>query len=202
MGAYMPVGANRTYAYLGQDEFNFANWARAVRKGNTFMTTGPLLLFQVDGHPPGTEIELGKGGGTVEVSAEAKSFMPLDRLEVLWNGAVVASREMHSGPCEMNIKESIKVGGAGWLAARCTSPLGPTTKWLFRIEAHTSPVYVRIPGEELFSPPAAAYLLTLIEGAETWVNTLAVKADEERTARVRKVFADARTHLHHRLQEH
>ena len=33
MGAYMAVGANRTYAYLGQNEFSFANWAQAVRKG-------------------------------------------------------------------------------------------------------------------------------------------------------------------------
>jgi hypothetical protein len=41
MGAYMPVGANRTYAYLGDQAFNFANWAKAVRSGNTFSTTGP-----------------------------------------------------------------------------------------------------------------------------------------------------------------
>jgi hypothetical protein len=202
MGAYMPVGANRTYAYLGQDEFNFANWARAVRRGNTFMTTGPLLLFHVDGHPPGAEIELGRGGGTVEVYAEAKSFMPLQRLEVVWNGTVVASREMHSGPREMALKERVKVAGPGWLAARCTSPIGPTTDWVFRIEAHTSPVYMRVPGEEVFSAPAAAYMLTLIEGAETWVDNLAVRPDGERFAQIRKVFADARAHLHRRLQQH
>jgi hypothetical protein len=45
MGAYMPVGANRAYAYIGQEEFNFASWAKAVRTGNTFVTSGPRALF-------------------------------------------------------------------------------------------------------------------------------------------------------------
>ena len=45
MGANEAVGANRVYAHLGDAEFNFGNWAKAVRSGNTFMTTGPLLLF-------------------------------------------------------------------------------------------------------------------------------------------------------------
>jgi hypothetical protein len=93
MGAYMPAGANRTYANLGQEEFNFANWAKSVRQGNTFVTSGPLLFFQAEGHPPGAEIKLGTGGGTVEVQAEAKSFVPFHRLEIISNGRVVASRE-------------------------------------------------------------------------------------------------------------
>lgn len=67
MGTYILVGANRTYAYLGQSEVSFANWAEAVRRGNTFSTTGPLLLFSVDGRMPGDEIRLKAGGGTLEI---------------------------------------------------------------------------------------------------------------------------------------
>jgi len=33
MGAYMPVGANRTYAQLGGEPFGFESWAAAVRRG-------------------------------------------------------------------------------------------------------------------------------------------------------------------------
>jgi hypothetical protein len=36
-------------AHLGDSEFSFANWAKAVKSGNTFMSSGPLLLFEVDG---------------------------------------------------------------------------------------------------------------------------------------------------------
>lgn len=202
MGAYMPVGANRTYAYLGHQEFNFANWAQAVRQGNTFMSSGPLLLFQADGHAPGGEITLGAGGGTVEVQAEATSFVPFHGLEVVLNGRIVARREEPAGTRQLVLKESVRVAGPGWLAARCASRLGPTTSWELGIQAHTSPVYVRVPGQELFSAPAVAYMLTLIEGAQTWVENFATRPDPVRFERVRKTLTDVREHLHRRLHEH
>src|SRR5207247_5481860 len=62
IGAYMPVGAKRTYAYLGQEEFTFDNWAAAVRKGNTFMTTGPLLLSAPMVTRPETKSASGQAG--------------------------------------------------------------------------------------------------------------------------------------------
>jgi hypothetical protein len=201
MGAYMPAGTNRGYAYLGDKEFNFANWAGAVRKGNTFVTSGPLLLFQAEGHAPGEEIRLGTGGGMVEIQAKAKSFVPFHRLEVVMNGGVVALREEPSGTREMTLTEKVRVSGPGWLAARCTSHLGPTTNWEFGIQAHTSPVYVLVPGQELFSVPAAAYMLTLIEGAQTWVENLAIRPDAKLFAQARTVFEDARARLHRRMHD-
>ncbi len=201
MGAYMPAGANRTYAYLGKEEFTFANWARAVRGGNTFMTTGPLLVFQADGHVPGEQIALGTGGATMEVAVEAKSFVPFHRLEVVLNGKVVASREDKSGTKELLLKEKVRVPGPGWLAARCASRLGPTTNWGLGIQAHTSPVYMTVPGRDLFSASAAAYMLTLIEGAETWTNDFAIRSDEERMERILRVFRDARAMLHQRMHD-
>ncbi|PYV10869.1 MAG: hypothetical protein DMG23_06215, partial [Acidobacteria bacterium] len=202
MGAYMPVGANRTYAYLGQQEFNFESWAGAVRRGKTFLTSGPLLHLEADGHAPGDEIVLGTGGGTVEVHAEAKCFVPLHYLEIVWNGRVVASRQVREGAREIKLTERVQAPGAGWLAARCFSRLGPTTNWQFRVLAHTSPVYVRVPGQEVFSPKAAAYLLTLVEGAQTWVDTLATRPDPEGFERIRKTLAEAHDRLHRRLHDH
>jgi hypothetical protein len=202
MGAYMPVGANRTYAYLGAQELSFAGWAKAVRSGNTFMTTGPLLLFQVDGRNPGDEITLGTGGGHLEVGVEAQSFVPFHRLEVVLDGRVVVAREDKAGTRSMSLREKVRVSGPGWLAARCASKWGPTTAWNLGIQAHTSPVYLRVPGQELFSPRAVAYMLTLIEGATTWVDTLATRPDAARLDRVRAVFREARERLHRRLHEH
>jgi len=199
MQAAVPVGANRTYAYLGQDEFNMANWARAVRGGNTFMTTGPLLLFQVDGRVPGKEIALGKGGGTLDVLAEARSFAPFHRLEIIWNGCVVAAKEERLGVKIMVLKERIRVPGSGWLAARCSSRLNPTADQL-AIAAHTSPVYVRVPGEELKSKSDLAYMLSLIEGAQVWIETLATRPELGQFLRIRKLFQDAHAHLNRRLQ--
>jgi hypothetical protein len=202
MGAYMAVGAERTYAYLGQEEFNFANWANAVRRGNTFMTSGPLLLFQVDGRVPGNEITLGAGGGTVEVKAEVTSFVPIHRVEIVMNGHVVATRENANGTRQMILQEKIPVSGPGWLAARCSSRFGPVSSWEFPVFAHTSPVYLVVQGQELFSPPAASYFLTLVEGCETYLDNLAIQPDPGRMARFRKTLVDAREHLHRRLHAH
>jgi hypothetical protein len=203
MGAGMPVGGERTYAYLGQEQFNFDNWAKAVRRGNTFMTSGPLLHFHADGHTPGDEITIDSGGGTIEVQVEAKSFAPFHRLEVVSNGRVVASREDSNGTREMAMKEKLHVSGPGWLAARCSSRQAHmTAMWSLQVCAHTSPVYLRVPGQEVFSAPAATYMLTLIEGCLTWVENLAARPDRERFDRVCKVFHDARDRLHRRLHEH
>jgi len=202
MGAYMPAGANRVYAYLGQEEFNFPNFAKAVRAGNTFATSGPLLMFQADGHAPGAEITLGAGGGTIEVIADAQCFVPIHRLEVIFNGKPVARREEPSGARAIHLAEKVKVQGPGWLAARCSSQSGPTTVWEFKVASHTSAVYVKVPGRELFSPEAAAYFLKLIDGAQLYVETLATRPDPEAYGRVRKVYTDARAELHRRMHQH
>ena len=202
MGAYMPVGANRTYAHIGKEPFNFTNWAKAVRKGNTFATTGPLLLLEVDGRVPGDEITMGAGGGTVEVRVEARGFVPFHRVEVVQNGHVVASREAPAGTRELPLNEKLKVSGPAWIAARCVSRHGPTTAWDLGIQAHTSPVYVRVAGQELFSAGAASYMLTLVEGTRTWLDTLATRPDRERFERVHNVLEEARRHLHQRLHQH
>jgi hypothetical protein len=202
MGAYMPAGTNRVYAYLGQQEFNYPNFAKAVRAGNTFATSGPLVMFHADGHPPGAEITLGAGGGTIEVTADAQCFVPIHRLEVIFNGKVVAAKEEPSGAAVIHLAEKIQVQGPGWLAARCSSQSPRTTGWNFKIAAHTSPVYVNVPGRELFSPEAAAYFLELIDGAQTYVETLATRPDAETFGRVRKVYTDARAELHRRMHQH
>jgi len=166
------------------------------------VTSGPLLLFQADGHAPGQEINLGAGGGTIEVHASAQSFVPFHRLEIVLNGRVVASRDAVSGTREMTLTEKIHVPGPGWLAARCSSQLGPVTSWEFMVQAHTSPVYLIVPRQELFSPAAAAYMLALIDGSQVFVENLAIRPDPERLAATRKVLDDARAVLHRRLHEH
>ena len=102
----------------------------------------------------------------------------------------------------MSISESVKIQAPGWVTARCSSTLGPSIAARFGIAAHTSPVYLRVAGEDQFSEPALTYLLTLVEGTQGYVEKLATRPDKERFARVLKVFADAREHLHRRLHQH
>jgi hypothetical protein len=199
MNSSTPVGGNRTYAYLAGQEFSFANWAAAVRAGRTFATTGPLVEFRADGRMPGDEIRLRSGGGSIEVSVEATSYVPFHRLEIVLNGKVVASREEAGGTRQMKLAEKVTATGPGWLAARCGSRL-PAAR--FGVAAHTSPVYLVVPGEEAFSAPAAAYFLKLIEGTQVYVERLATRPDKERLDRIVKVLQEAHARLHARTQNH
>ncbi|HVG98730.1 MAG TPA: CehA/McbA family metallohydrolase, partial [Chloroflexota bacterium] len=203
MGAYMPVGAIRTYARLSDDAagapFTFDAWSAAVRAGRTFTTTGPLIDLRVEGHAPGDEVRLPEGGGTLHVTAEAESVVPFSRLEIVMNGQVVAAQRAAGGALRASLSLPLEVPGSAWIAARCT---GELTRWIGSprpVAAHTSPVYVVAGDGEQFSPSDATYMLTLLEGGLTWLDTLSVPADAERQARNRKVFEDAREALHRRL---
>ena len=88
---------------------------------------------------------------------------------------------------------------AGRTLRRASGPFRRVAVW---DRSSYFPVYVRVPGQELFSASAAAYMLTLIDGAQIWAATLATRPDTERLTRVLRVFADARDHLHRRLHEH
>ncbi|MFB3825317.1 MAG: CehA/McbA family metallohydrolase [Bryobacteraceae bacterium] len=198
MAASTPVGGNRTYAFLAGQEFTFANWAAAVRAGRTFATTGPLIDFRADGRMAGDEIRLRAGGGRVEVAAEATSYVPFHRLEVVLNGKVVASREEAGGARQMKLSEAVSVKAPGWLAVRCSSRVAAAR---FAVAAHTSPVYLATPGQEVFSSSAAAYFLKLIEGTQIYVDHLAIRPDRARLERIAGVLKEAHTLLHSRMRK-
>src|SRR5262249_32272350 len=121
---------------------------------------------------------------------------------VVLNGQVVAVKEETGGSKAIALKEKIRVDGPGWLAARCVSRIAPFTVWSMSGAAHSSPVYVCVRGLDIFSASDADYLLTLIDGGQTWLENLATRPDAERLARTRKVFTDARSVLHRRLHDH
>ena len=199
MGAWIPVGFHRAYAHLGGDEFNVRNWSKAVRAGNTFMSSGPLLFFKADGRMPGQEIAFRSGGGRIEIDAHARCATPIHRLEIVRNGEVVASQVEERGARELRLKETIEVAGPAWLAARCFSRFESAGS---RVAAHTSPVYVTVPGRELFAAPVASYMLRLIDGSESWVRELATRPDPETLERVLRLFRDARAAVQERLRKH
>ena len=203
MSAGMPVGGVRTYAQLDPDRsFDFGNWASAVRAGRTFSTSGPLIELEVEGRSLGSEIRLSGGNGTVEVRAAAECAWPITRLDVVMNGQVVAGATAPKGAGRLELREKVRVKGTSWLAARCGSNLRVQHCWPIFVAAHTSPVYVVVPGMELFNPSDATYMLTLIDGGLTYLDTLSVRYDEHRHRQMKAVFEHARDHLVGRLHKH
>ena len=199
MSAGMAVGAIRTYAHIADEPFSFDAWAKAVRAGRTFTTAGPLLDLQIEGRHPGDVIELPRGGGTLAVEVEAETMVAVDEIQVVVNGKVVARQKPQPGALTTVLRAQITVPDSAWIAARCTSSLQGWALSPRHVAAHTSPVYVVVDGAELFNPSDATYMLTMLEGGITWVDTLSTQADPETHRRVRGVFEQARTRLHERM---
>ena len=181
MYSTVPVGLYRTYAYIPEDqEFTYDNWCRAVRAGRTYLSGGPMIHFSVNGAHIGDTLQLPRGGGTLEVEANAESIFPLHNLEIVQQGRVVATTEDAKGARRLSLKTSLKVDRHTWLAARCGRPdvdagaLHHHDEWQRGIFAHTSPIYVAVGGEWwLFDQDAAQYMLTLIDGGLAYIRQTA-----------------------------
>lgn len=203
MSNTIPVGGLRTYAYLGHDlEFTHENWLDAIRSGNTYASTGPLIQFSAEGRPPGSEIALTDGGGTLELHASARSALPFTRLEIVANGRVITDCAADAGGRSAELTFNYEVGDSCWVAARCWGETDLWHFWANRVAAHTSAVYVEVGDRELFSPSQATFMLTLIDGGLTYIRDMATYRDEDKRRRHLAFFEDARQTIHRRMHQH
>ncbi len=191
MSAGMPVGGVRTYAYIGDRELSHESWSDAVRAGRTYTTSGPLMDFTVEGLRPGDELNLPASGGSVHVTATATCAMPINKLEIVFNGKVIAQAISNEGSKLLAIDESLDLPGSGWIAARAVSTHVAWHVWPVNFAAHTSAVYVKAGQTDAFDAGLGQYLITTMEGGVEWLDNLATRADAERHSAIRKVFTDA-----------
>jgi len=197
MGAYTALGWLRTYAKLDPKfPFSYENWAKAVRAGRTISTNGPLMDLTVEGFGIGNTIALPKTGGSLEVMAIAESFWPLGKMEIVYDGQVVACQETSGGAKRLKIEEKIRATRSGWIAARCCGSSGHPGSY---VAAHTSPVYIKCGQTRAFDGPAAQHMLSLVEGGIEYLETLATVFDESSRKRMVKLFNEARKELKGRL---
>jgi hypothetical protein len=187
------LGATRTYAKLqpGQ-EFTYRNWIEAVRVGRTFVTDWALLFLTVNGQCPGSIIDVPASTTGVMVRAEARGLAPFGRLEVLFNGDVVAQAlpapypppslpEGQPLPANTIVVETVvPIGAGGWLAARCGHV------------AHTSPVYVQVEGQSAPpDPDALAFVKQHLYDMIEWVPREGRFENAQQRRRLAGVFTSA-----------
>src|SRR5262249_45580019 len=137
------IGALRTYVRLEPgEEFDYQAWNRAIRRGRTFVSCGPLIELEVEGREPGDEIALPKGGGTLNVRATARSAQRFERIEIVVNGLVVARGDVGADGLAAELSAAVEVAESSWIAARCYGRDKLWTTSPIDVGAHTSPVWV------------------------------------------------------------
>ena len=192
------LGGSRTYARLREgEEFSYENWCQAVRRGNTFASTGALIDLKVEGKQMGEEVHLPGNGGTVEVEAVATSVWPLSGIELVVNGESVAREEARHGERQLKIHYKLKTELSCWVVARCWgshfTDAGP-------VMAHSSPVYIDVGRRGAFVPTDGNYLLTHMEGGIAWAKKIGVFRDEKVRARLIGLFREAHEEIKRRMQ--
>ncbi|HXF61536.1 MAG TPA: CehA/McbA family metallohydrolase [Caldilineaceae bacterium] len=196
MAASSLLGGIRTYAHLGEREFTYENWMEAVRRGNTFVTVGPLAELFVDGVAPGGRIELGPQGGTVHVSWRVESVsLPVDQVEVVVGGLAVDSTTV-GGQLSASGGVDVQVSDSTWVALRVR---GSYRGKHGEVAAHTSAVQLLVEGKPLFSQPDATAVLEQIEGAMAYVDTIAPRPEAQRFKQLRATLEAAHNRLHQRM---
>ena len=218
MTSDVPVGVYRTYVHIPEnEEFNYDNWCKYMRAGNTFLSGGPMIRLTADGQPIGSTINLPGNGGTVEVEASADSIFPIHTLQIVQAGEVVASTEENEGAHQLSLKANLNVDKHSWLAARCGGPnyaqaVPHHDGWRRGIIAHTSPIYIAVGSEWwMFDPETANYMLTLIEGGLSYIRQTARHhepgtvthhhGEHDHLEFLSRPFQEARKAIHRRMHQ-
>jgi hypothetical protein len=132
----VPMGWARIYAHV-EGKFDVDNWFAALKKGRSFVTTGPMILLKANGLEPGQDYKSQHFPLTVEIDLTMLSATPIDQAEIVVNGAAQSIRLnpdqkefSYHGSARLLLKDS------SWIVARWVDKQGESTGL-----AHTSPIY-------------------------------------------------------------
>jgi hypothetical protein len=159
----VPLGFGRVYVHC-PEKFGYDAWVRGLDRGVSFVTTGPMLLVQVNGKNPGTTFKI-EGKQESQIAGEALSAERLERIEIVVNGEVVrtiqpANERREEGGFVSAFDEKLTVESSSWVAVRCYESQ-PKNRVRF---AHTAPVHIDIAGKPL--RPRAVEIDFLIKRVE------------------------------------
>ncbi len=157
-----PVGLNRVYVQVPDRALNIGDWLDGLRAGRTFATNGPLLGFELDGRGPGAEIAL-SAAATVPFHAHLRSVVPVDRLEVVCDGEVVARLIQQSPQSEGDYTGAVPVGHSGWCLLRADAATASYPVLDNYTYATTSPVYLNVAQTRPRSPADARFFVAWVE---------------------------------------
>jgi hypothetical protein len=215
MKNWVTVGANRVYAQVKGD-FNYQNWIDAINKGNSFITNSPFLFCTVNNKGHGEEINI-TPRQTVKIVAEMWSQLPVNRLEIIANGEVIASKAIEKNTHYTKLEIEYKPVKSVWIAARAYELNGgygtegvsfkqrrengalPTllnkyygTMRPETVFAHTNPIYVKKAGKPIQSKEDSIFFIEYLDNAISWLQHQGRFPNERAKQEVIKAFQNGK----------
>ena len=139
----VPLGHSRVYVQTGTP-FDRERWLDGLKRGRSFVTTGPMLQVTVNREHPGHEFHIdGPAPAQLNVEILSTSLRPADRVEVLVNGRVVetlkdAATQTATGTWRQEYQLPVQFTETSWLAVRSVVKQ-PDGRRRF---AHTAPWHI------------------------------------------------------------
>ena len=211
MNNRVSVGANRVYALL-DGKFNYQSWIDALNKGRSFVSNSPFIFCRVNDKIAGDELHVA-GKKTLTIEAEMWSQLPVDRLEIVVNGNVVAEKVVKPGETHAKLKFDYTPQKSVWIAARVHQysqefafegvsflqrrDAGAGSTLLNRYYgtsrpectfAHTNPVYVTVNHQPLKSVADAEYFQQYLKNGLTWLDEKGKFPDDKSKKEVLDAF--------------
>jgi hypothetical protein len=138
-------------------------WLEGLKAGRTMATNGPLLGLTVGEHGPGDEIVLPDGSHELEYSGFLRSVVPVDHLELVYNGEVVDTVALRGDRTTADVAGRITVKGSGWLLLRAWNERSHPLIFDLYPYATTNPAYLTVGGKPPRSAADAEYFIAWIE---------------------------------------
>jgi hypothetical protein len=154
------VGSVRTYAYSVR--LQIEPWIEALRRGNTFFSTGPLLEFRVSGRIPGETLKLGPDGGTVTLEASVHSIAPLSKVRIYRNGQIFREVPIQGDGRSVSFQEDVRVAESSWFSLYVEGPPYRLLDAEFP-QATTNAIRVYTGGRKIRNRASAQYFIAWIE---------------------------------------
>lgn len=112
-------GTARVYTFV-EGDFSLSAVAQATARGRTFVTTGPLLLTSLDGHPPGIALPADGRPRTLHVEAWSSGATTggLARVELLRNGELFQEAALAGQPTAFRTNWALTEHQTAWYCVR------------------------------------------------------------------------------------
>jgi len=190
-----PPGLVRVFVHSGPT-LDHRRWLAGLKAGRTFVTNAPLLDFSLGGHGIGDEIRLSAGSHRLSARIGMRSNVPVDHLQIIGNGKVVATIALKGDRMSARDSVSIPVTTSGWYVLRAYSDRAEMPVLDLYPFASTSPIYVTVGGRPARSADDAAFFLRWLDRLEAaarassaWNTSSEQSAVLGQLAEARRVFS-------------
>ena len=115
------LGPERALVKAAAGESAYDAWAEGIRRGAVLVSNGPLLEFAVNGESSGAVVSWDGSSKSLQGSATAIFHRPIEKVEIVVNGQVIASRGGDAKRTEISLPFETTVTESSWVAARATA---------------------------------------------------------------------------------